>query len=190
MAPSGGGRGRRGGGAGRRTGGGGDEGGDASPEWLPPQQRRELLETTRATRSSTAGRGREPTQEFLDRLEPEVRQAGGLDEREPIAVVLHRQGQLWAPGPNMGVQPPVPAQPGVEDVGVREVQHSTCIPTHKWCPKAARGEFARELGSLWRRLCENPDDVRLWCLEAMFASAILPAGRGPREADAYSQLEW
>ena len=131
-------------------------------------------------------------------------------------MVLHRQGQLWAPGPNVGVQPPVPAQPGVEDVGVREdvggdgnvdggqlpptqalpaeadlpsmeVLHSTWIPTHKWCPKAARGEFARELGSLWRRLCENPDDVRLWCLEAMFARAILPAGRGPREADAYSQ---
>ena len=64
--------------------------------------------------------------------------------------------------------------------------NTTLVPTLKWCPKAARGEFARELATLWNRLNENSDDVRLWTLEFMFARCILPAGRGPRAGDAYS----
>ena len=73
---------KRGGGAGRRRGG--SEGGNASPEWLPPQQRREQeAETRRATRSITARRIGGGTQEFLDR--PEVRQAAGLAAELPAS---------------------------------------------------------------------------------------------------------
>ena len=50
-----------------------------------------------------------------------------------------------------------------------EVLYSTLVPTLKWCPKAARGEFARELASLWSRLSQRPSDVHLYCLHAMFA---------------------
>ena len=242
MAPTGGGRGKRGGGAGRRRGEGGDEGGDASPEWLPPQQRQEL-ETRRATRSSAAARRERagPTQDFLDRIGAEVQRAGGqaaqpaggaegVDEeggeedeegRERIAMQLHRQeGNLWAPGPNVGVRvlpggggggggggeggegaeaveeevqaPDLATQPPQElperaELPSLETLHSTLVPTLKWCPKAARGDFAREVSSLWQRLVQHPEDARLWVLEAMFARCILPAGRGPRAGDAYSQ---
>ena len=82
-------------------------------------------------------------------------------------------------------QPP-PLPPGDQLPDMEEL-HNTLVPTLKWCPKAARGEFARELASLWYRLSENPREVRLWCLETMFSRAILPAGRGPRVGDAYSQ---
>ena len=65
--------------------------------------------------------------------------------------------------------------------------YSTLIPTVKHCPKAAKGEFARELATLWQKLADDPDDVRLWALLSMFAKVILPAGKGPRIGDAYSQ---
>ena len=61
------------------------------------------------------------------------------------------------------------------------------VTTLKWCPKAARGEFARELASLLDRIKNQPEQVRNWVLQAMFARCILPAGRGPRAGDAYSQ---
>ena len=124
-------------------------------------------------RGKGGGRGRgatRATQEFLDR--PDVRQAGGLEE-EPIALILHRQqgegGDLWVPGPNVGA-PPDPQQAGgegvqqevegegVQDAGTQALPdrlelpsmddlQSTTVTTLKWCPKAARGEFARELAS-------------------------------------------
>ena len=56
-----------------------------------------------------------------------------------------------------------------------------------WCPKAARGEFARELASVLSRIKAQPDQVQNWVLQGMFARCILPAGRGPRAGDAYSQ---
>ena len=109
MSPSSGqGRGR-GRGRGRRRGGDGEEG-EASPEWLPPQQRREL-EASRAAKSPPAGervlRSRIPistrrqgqTQEFLDQAD--IRAAAGLGEGEArgrIAVNLRRQGDVWALG--------------------------------------------------------------------------------------------
>ena len=64
---------------------------------------------------------------------------------------------------------------------------TTLVPTQKWCPKAARAELARELSTLWQRVADNPEQVHLWSLLAMFAKSILPAGRGPRAGDAYSQ---
>ena len=83
-----------------------------------------------------------------------------------------------APGgdPDPVTQPPpqLPAHlPSMDDL------HSTMVPTLKWCPKAARGDFAREQASLWFRLAQNPDEVKLWQLESMFVRCILPAGRGP-----------
>ena len=83
---------------------------------------------------------------------------------------------------------PLRAGDGVEEVlpGLETI-HTTLVPTLKWCPKAARGDFARELATLWQRLTDNPDQVRLWVLQALFAKCILPAGRGPRAGDAYSQ---
>ena len=118
MAPSGGrGRGR---GQGRRRGGDGGEG-EASPEWLPPQQRREL-EASRSARSPPTGdpgqqprvlRSRIPifkrrqgqSQEFLQ--QPDLRAAAGLDEGEArgriAPMVLRRQqGDVWAPGSPVG----------------------------------------------------------------------------------------
>ena len=118
MSPSSG-RGRGRGARGGKRGGGED--GDASPEWLPPRQRREL-EAEKAARSTAAGgscqnspptqralRSRIPvynrekghSQEFLNR--PDIRAAAGLAERAAlneggknqvkgrIAMVLRRQ---------------------------------------------------------------------------------------------------
>ena len=83
-----------------------------------------------------------------------------------------------------GATPPLP--PGVDLPSLEEL-FSALIPTVKHCPKAAKGEFARELATLWQKLAADSDDVRLWALMAMFAKVILPAGRGPRVGDAYSQ---
>ena len=122
---------------------------------------------------------------------------------------LHRQeGGLWVPGPNVGVRVPVEGAEAI-DVGAEAIdeegvaeplnlpdqQHlplmidlqSTQVPTLKWCPKAARGEFARELASLCHQVAAQPEQVRNWTLQAMFVRCILPAGRGPRAGDAYSQ---
>ena len=253
MSPSGG-RGR-GKGRGRPKKG---EGGDVSPEWLPPRQQKEF-ETTRVTRSSRAG-GLVVQQ-----------QGGGADEegeRERLALKFHRQqGDIWAPGPNIGAERAVASdfftqqsaspssqgagggsanqtrgsgkgskgnrgrgggvgqtrngstrlnsstQPnsegggdeGGEDLGSQqgpsqplplpaafdlptlEEAHTTHIPTLKHVPKAAKGDFARELASLWHNLGSDTVDDRLWLLESIFARCILPAGRGKRIADAYSQ---
>ena len=79
-------------------------------------------------------------------------------------------------------QPPLP-----EDLPTMELLHRTHIPTHKYPPKSARGDFAREITTLWDRMARNPEDTRLWQLEYMFARVILPAGGGPRKSDAFSQ---
>ena len=88
--------------------------------------------------------------------------------------------------PDLATQPPPPLPEGNLLPSLEEL-HSTYVPTVKWCPKAARGDLARELSSLWLRMSENPQEVRLWALEAMFPRCILPAGRGPRAGDVYSQ---
>ena len=129
----------------------------------------------------------------------------GAGVEEPVSpIVVHRQqGEVWAAGrapgadggenqpagvvgdeaADLGTQPPPNLPPNLPSM---DELNSTLVPTLKWCPKAARGEFARELASLWNRLNENPEDVKLWNLEFMFARCILPAGRGPRAGDAYS----
>ena len=73
------------------------------------------------------------------------------------------------------------------DLPTMEELHSTYIPTQKHVPKAARGDFARELSSLWHNLASDMADERLWQLESMFARCMLPACKGKRIADAYSQ---
>ena len=73
------------------------------------------------------------------------------------------------------------------DLPTLEEVHRQHIPTHKFPPKAARGEFSRELASLWNRLANNMEENRLWIMVLLFTRVILPAGRGPRQGDAYSQ---
>ena len=65
--------------------------------------------------------------------------------------------------------------------------HSTYIPTLKYVPKSARGEFARELARLWFDLAQEMSNERLWLLQFIMARCILPACRGPRVADPCSQ---
>ena len=57
-----------------------------------------------------------------------------------------------------GTQPP-PRLP--DELPSLEERHTSQVPALKWCPKAARGEFARELASLWHRLADHPGEVRL-----------------------------
>ena len=85
-------------------------------------------------------------------------------------------------------QPP-PDLPVASDLPTWEELHTTLIPTLKWCPRGARGDFSRELASLWHRMADNPGEARLWCLESMFSRVILPAGRGPRAGDSCSQTK-
>lgn len=67
-----------------------------------------------------------------------------------------------------------------QDLPILEELSSTNVPSLKWCPKA------REMTSLWSRLSEKSEDVKLWTLVFMLVRCILPAGRGPRTGDAYS----
>ena len=73
------------------------------------------------------------------------------------------------------------------DLPSMEILFSTFIPTLKWAPKATRGEIAREVSVVWGRAASHPEDLRNWKLLLMFWRTILPAGRGPRISDAYSQ---
>ena len=140
MAPAGG---SRGGGAGRRRGGGRG----ATQEFLDRPDLRQ------AGRLDEAGGG------------GDAGEAGRRDRREEgLAFTFHRQQGLgWVPGPNVGVEVHPDAQPaGAEADGVQDDDgtqpqalpdglelpsmddlQSTTVTTLKWCPKAARGEFAR-----------------------------------------------
>ena len=87
---------------------------------------------------------------------------------------------------DLATQVPPQLPPGA-DIPSLEQLHSTVVPTLKYCPKAARGDFARELATIWHRVTSQLDEERLWVLLGMFPRCILPAGRGPRAGDAYSQ---
>ena len=69
-----------------------------------------------------------------------------------------------------------PHLPPLEEV------HTTSIPTHKWPPKAARGEFTREMTALWDRLATNMADMQLWVKLLMFPLVIIPAS-APRSSE-------
>ena len=73
------------------------------------------------------------------------------------------------------------------DLPTFEEAHRTHIPTLIHPPKAARGEFTRHLTEIWRRINMSPEDPKAWLLEYIYTRVILPAGRGPRKGDAYSQ---
>ena len=206
MAPTGRGQGRR---SGRRRGGNESDEGELSPEWLPPRQRREL-EARGAPQTPTREGGRARRRGgSRERVSP----GGGAGRSEGAGGGGNQcHGLLSTASKEMcgllGVGGPLEQMEGKTSLqvwwGMRHqtwehnhhpISHhlpsmdelnNTLVPTLKWCPKAARGEFARELASLWNRLNENPEDVKLWTLEFMFARCILPAGRGPRAGDAYS----
>ena len=42
------------------------------------------------------------------------------------------------------------------------------IATHKWAPKASRGEIAREASIIWGRTVAHPEDERNWKLILCF----------------------
>ena len=187
MSPSSGSQQGRGGGRARR--GDGQEG-DASPEWLPPRQRQEL-ETSRVTQSGRAG---------LQQLGGGAdgrREAEVVEERERLAMMLHRQqGGLWVPGPNVGANrddeggandeeeegDDVPlVQLAGDDRGLLELPtleqvHQQHISTHKWPPKAARRDFTRELTATWNKVTDHPEEEKNWLLMMMFPKVILFAG--------------
>ena len=79
----------------------------------------------------------------------------------------------------------VEVDPGVADgphLPSLEEIHTTAIPTHKWPPKAARGEFTREMTALWDRLATNMEDMQLWTKLLMFPLVIIPAS-APRTSE-------
>ena len=70
-----------------------------------------------------------------------------------------------------------PATP--QDLPSMETLHTTQVPTLKWVPKAARGEFAREAAVIWQRAANSGEERHLR-LHLMFVRCIVPAGQGPR----------
>ena len=118
-----------------------------------------------------------------------ARQAGKrqVEVEEVILGEQHHDGQGEGAGlADLATQVPPQLPPGA-DIPSLEQLHSTVVPTLKYCPKAARGDFARELATIWHRVTSQLDEERLWVLLGMFPRCILPAGRGPRAGDAYSQ---
>jgi hypothetical protein len=100
------------------------------------------------------------------------------------------RGNRAGPGRDREVDHPGPQDlqhPGDLDLPSLQQAHSTFIPTLKHIPRAAWGEFAREQAKVWHNLVADPGDESLWVLEAIMSRCILPACRGPRVADAYSQ---
>ena len=77
--------------------------------------------------------------------------------------------------------------PAIQDLPSISVAHTTYIPTHKYPPKATRAEFSRQQTVIWERLAASPAEEELWALDYIFTRVILPADRGPRQSDAYSQ---
>ena len=65
--------------------------------------------------------------------------------------------------------------------------HRTHIPTMKWIPKAARGDFGKTMADLYRRVKRTPEAHSLWALLLMFPRVILPATPRKKNADTYSQ---
>ena len=67
--------------------------------------------------------------------------------------------------------------------------HRTFIPTLTHVPKAARGDWSRTYTDLCNRVSRTPEAHSLWLLLSIFPRVILPASRGPRQADARSQAK-
>lgn len=86
----------------------------------------------------------------------------------------------WRPAPLLPDATTVPVLPSLEEV------FSTNIPTHKFPPKAVRGDLARVLNTLWGQLADRPDQEHIWTLDFMFWKVILRADRGPKIGDALS----
>ena len=76
-------------------------------------------------------------------------------------------------------------QPG--ELPTLQEAHRTHIPTLTHIPKASRGEWTKVLTDLYNRVSQSPETTTLWILLYILPRAILPAGRLPRQADAYSQ---
>ena len=94
------------------------------------------------------------------------RRARGRGGRPPQALRAERLIQVEpqvAQEENLASTQPLPL-PAVEDLPGLEDAHSTYIPTLKYVPKSARGEFSRELARLWQDLGSDMSHTRLWVL--------------------------
>ena len=107
----------------------------------------------------------------------------GQEQAQPIVQNVPPQ----QPGPVLPSHagPALPQWPALPDL---KTVHSTYIPTHKWPPKAARGELTRELGTLWSKLAAKMDDQELWIMLLIFPRVILPAtAPKPHEGQSLAQ---
>ena len=122
------------------------------------------------------------------REDPEVQQVNAVQAPQVRAEAAEEVIQIEPEGEEVGSQ--VPTQqplPDLHDLPTLEEAFNQHIPTHKYPAKGARAEYGRECASIWGRMAEFPDNMQLWVLYFIFQRVILPAGRGPRQADAYSQ---
>jgi hypothetical protein len=98
-------------------------------------------------------------------------------QTQPSQSQLSAQSQLQS-------QDRLPPDP--QELPTLQEVHRTHIPTLIWIPKAARGDFSKELSDLYIRIHASPHSTTLWTLLMMFPRAILPAIRGPNHADTLS----
>ena len=137
----------------------------------PPSQRRNKEAPTRRRRE-----------------DPDVQQVNDVQAPEVQVQAAEDVIQIEPEGEEVGTQVPT-QQPllDLHDLPTLEEAFNHHIPTHKYPAKGARAEYGRECASIWGRMAEFPDNKQLWVLYFIFQRVILPAGRGPRQADAYSQ---
>ena len=107
-----------------------------------------------------------PEDDAAVEVEEQPGDQGGADDADQV---VQDRGAGEVEEDDEGVADVGPHLPSLEEV------HTTAIPTHKWPPKAARGEFTREMTALWDRLATSMEDVQLWVKLLMFPLVIIPA---------------
>ena len=109
------------------------------------------------------------SQDFLDRMLDERR--GAVIQQPPVQEEEEGgEGQ----GGDGGEQATPQGLPTMEDL------HTTLVPTLKWCPKAARGDFAREAAAVWQHAASPGKSATSSCTSCLSGASSRPArARGP-----------